>query len=116
VNVYEQLMVIRERLEQNGANEASIEMIDTYLAKAEPERDSDTSVPMAMMLKHLLRQREALDNDAIYNDLQEIADDGRGGRPSERDPDAAPYAWEEERRPRPHSYYRQQKLKDREKK
>ena len=116
MNAYEQLMAIRERLEQNGANEASIEMIDTYLAKAEPERDSETSVPMAMMLKHLLRQREALDNDAIYNDLQEVADDGRGGRPAERDPDAAPYAWEEERRPRPHSYYRQQKLKDREKK
>ncbi len=116
MNAYEQLVAIRERLEQNGASEDTIDMIDTYLSKAESERDSDTSVPMAMMLKHLLRQREALDNDAIYNDLQELADDGRGGGRTERDPDAAPYAWEEERRPRPHSYYRQQKLKDREKK
>jgi hypothetical protein len=107
MNAYEQLLAIRDRLELNGASEDSIEMIDKFLARAESERESEANVPMAMMLKHLLRQREALDNDAIYNDLQEVLE-GSNSRPP-RDPDAAPYAWEEERRPKPHSYYKQQK-------
>ncbi|SRR5579875_1970445 len=109
MNAYEQLLAIRDRLELNGASEDSIEMIDKYLARVESERDSNTNVPMTMMLKHLLRQREALDNDAVYNDLQELMEGS--SRPA-RDPDAAPYAWEEERRPKPHSYYRQQKQKE----
>jgi hypothetical protein len=107
VNAYEQLVAIRERLERNGANEASIELIDKFLTRAESERESQTSVPMAMMLKHLLRQRETLGNDSIYNDLQELIDDEHV--PPRRDPDSQPYAWEEERRPKPHSYYKQLK-------
>lgn len=116
MNIYENLVVIRERLEQNGASEDSIDLIDKFLVKAEPERDSDTSVPMAMTLKHLLRQRETLGNDSIFNDLQEIIDDG--GKPRrEPDLDAQPYAWEEEHKPRPHSFYKQQQktTKEREK-
>jgi hypothetical protein len=108
VNAYEQLSEIRMRLEENGANEASIELIDKFIKQAEPTRDSDTNVPMAMMLRHLLRQREVLSNDAIFNDLQELVDDRP--RPSE---DAEPFAYEEEHRPRPHSYYKQQKAKER---
>lgn len=106
MNAYEQLLAIRDRLELNGASEDSIDMIDKFLARAESERDSEANVPMAMMLKHLLRQREALDNDAIYNDLQEVME---GSSRPPRDPDAAPFAWEEEKRPKPHSYYKQQK-------
>ncbi len=109
MNAYEQLLAIRDRLELNGASEDSIDMIDKYLDRVEADRDSDTSVPMAMMLKHLLRQREALDNDAIFNDLQEVADGDRPPRRErERDPDAVPYAWEEEKKPKPHSFYKQQ--------
>ena len=107
MNAYEQLLAIRDRLELNGASEDSVDMIDKYLDRVESERDSTTSVPMAMMLKHLLRQREALDNDAIYNDLQEVSDGDRPPR-RERDPEAAPFAWEEEKKPKPHSFYKQQ--------
>jgi hypothetical protein len=106
MNAYEQLLAIRDRLELNGASEDSIDMIDKYLDRAESERESSANVPLAMMLKHLLRQREALDSDAIYNDLQELID---GERPPRRDEDAVPYAWEEEKRPKPHSFYKQQK-------
>ncbi len=106
MNAYEQLLAIRDRLELNGASEDSIDMIDKYLTKVESERESSTNVPLAMMLKHLLRQREVLDNDAIYNDLQEVVE---GTSRPQRDPDAAPFAWEEEHRPKPHSYYKQQK-------
>lgn len=110
MNAFEQLLAIRDRLEQNGASEDSIAMIDKFLDRAETERDSATSVPLAMMVKHLLRQRETLDNDAIYNDLQEVIDDGR--RPPPREAEAQPYAWEEEHKPKPHAFYKQQKLKD----
>lgn len=109
MNAFEQLLAIRDRLEQNGASEDSITMIEKFLDRAESERDSSTSVPMAMMIKHLLRQREALDNDAIYNDLQEVLDGA--ARPA-RDPEAEPFAWEEDHKPRPHSFYKQQKLKE----
>jgi hypothetical protein len=110
MNAYESLLAIRDRLEENGASEDSIAMVDKFLDRAEPERDSATNVPMAMIVKHLLRQRETLDNDAIYNDLQEILD---GTTRPARDPDAEPYAYEEEKKPRPHSYYKQQKDKER---
>jgi hypothetical protein len=113
VNAYEQLLAIRDRLEQNGASEDSIDMVDKYLARASTERESSTSVPMPMMIKHLLRQRDVLANDAIYNDLQELLDEQRV--PRQRDPDEVPFAWEEERRPRPHSYYKQLKSKEKNK-
>jgi hypothetical protein len=111
MNAYEQLLAIREQLEMNGASEESITLVDRFIDRAESERDSDTTVPMAMMIKHLLRQREALDNDAVFNDLQELMDDARPQRRINDDPDAAPFAWEAERKPRPHSYYKQQKQK-----
>lgn len=110
MNAYEQLLAIREQLEMNGASEDSITLVDRFIDRAESERDSDTTVPMAMMIKHLLRQREALDNDAVFNDLQELMDDARPQRRND-DPDAAPFAWEAERKPKPHSYYKQQKQK-----
>jgi len=113
VNAYEQLVAIRDRLENNGASEDSIDMIDKYLDKAIVERESETNVPLAMMLKHLLRQRETLGNYAIYNDLQELIDEGSGPARRERDPDERPNAWEEEQKPKPHSFYKQQKTKDR---
>jgi hypothetical protein len=109
MNAYEQFLAIRDRLEMNGASEDSIDLIDKYIDRAETERDSNTSITMAMVLKHLLRQREVLGNDAVYNDLQELIGEDRP-----RNEDAAPYAYEEEHKPRPHSYYKQlKKEKDR---
>ena len=65
VNAYEQLTMIREQLEQNGAHEDSIALVDKFIQRAEPERNSQTSIAQSMMLRHLLKQREALDNYAI---------------------------------------------------
>jgi hypothetical protein len=109
VNVYEQLLLIRNRLEQNGASEDSIELVDKFIGRAESERDSQTSVPQIMMLKHLLRQKEALDSDAIYNDLQELMDDFNTRRVSEDE--VRPAYEDSERHPKPHSYYKQHKAK-----
>ncbi len=51
-----------------------IDLVDKFIKRAESERNSSTSFSQMMMLRHLLRQREAIDNLAIYNDLQEIID------------------------------------------
>ncbi len=111
MNAYEQLLVIRDRLELNGASEDSIMLVDKFLDRATSERESATSVPLVTLLRHLLRQREAIDNYAIYNDLQELMEEGS---PPPRDEDRAPNAYEEEHRPRAHSFYKQQKTKERE--
>jgi hypothetical protein len=65
-----------------------------------------------MMLRHLLRSKEALDNFNIYNDLQEIMGELEARRA--RDDDAVRPAYEDtERRPKPRSYYRELKEKER---
>ncbi len=109
MNAYEHLLTIRDALEQNGANEDTIDMIDKFLKRAEPERNSATNVTRSMIMRHLLRQKETLGNDFIYNDLQEILDNGRE---TKSDEEAAPYAWEDTtHRPKPKSYYKALKAK-----
>jgi hypothetical protein len=109
VNVYEQLLTIRERLEQIGAHEDSIALVEKFIGRAESERDSQTSVPQVAMLRHLLRQKESLDNDAIYNDLQELMDAFQTRRVS--DDEVRPAYEDTEHRPKPHSFYKQQKTR-----
>ncbi len=113
LNAYEQLGAIRYRLELNGAHEDSIALVDKFLQRAESERDSETSVPQIMMLRHLLRQKEALDNFAIYNDLQELMSEHEARKVQD---DAVRPAYEDNsRQPRPKSYYRDLKEKERQK-
>jgi hypothetical protein len=109
MNVYEQLLSIRDQLEQNGAHEDSITLVEKFIRRAQSERDSTTSVAQVQMVRHLLKQKEALDNDAIYNDLQELMDNYTSRRVS--DDEVRPEYEETDRRPRPHSFYRQQKTK-----
>ena len=112
MNAYEQLSAIRDRLEQNGANEATIDLVDKFIKRAESERMSQTSVAQVMMLRALLRQREALDNYDVYNDLQELMSEYDARRVNEDE--VRPAYEDNERHPRPHSYYRA--LKEKEKK
>lgn len=111
MNAYEQLVAIRDRLELNGANEDSITLVEKFIGRAEPERESDMSVTQVMMIRHLLRQREALDSHPIYDDLQELMSEIEARR-SARNDDAARPAWEEEKQPRPKSYYKAMKSRD----
>src|SRR5690349_11158128 len=111
MNAYEQLVAIRDRLEQLGAHEDSVAMVSRLIKRTEPERDSPTNVPQSMLLRHMLRQREVLDNYSIYNDLQELMSEYDERRSEER-----AELEEEDHQPKPHSYYRQQKMKEREKK
>ncbi|HEX8732549.1 MAG: hypothetical protein KGO05_06850 [Chloroflexota bacterium] len=111
MNAYEQLVAIRERLELNGASEDSVALVEKFITRAEPERESDMSVTQVMMIRHLLRQREALDSHAIYDDLQELMSEIEARRNARND-DAVRPAWEEEKQPRPKSYYKALKSRD----
>ncbi|MBF6591674.1 MAG: hypothetical protein IVW57_14270 [Ktedonobacterales bacterium] len=114
MNAYEQLGAIRYQLELNGANEDTIALVDKFLKRAESERDSQTSVPLVMMVRHLLRQKEALDGDAIYNDLQELMDNNEARKT--QDDDVRPAYEDSSRQPRPKSYYKALKERERERK
>ena len=113
VNAYEQLVAIREQLELNGASEDSIALVEKFIQRAEFERNSNTSVAQIMMVRHLLRQKEALDSHAIYDDLQELMSGFEARRSARATGDARP-AWEEEKQPRPKSYYQALKARQRE--
>lgn len=114
MNAYEQLVAIKGQLELNGASEESVDLVEKFIKRAESERDSRTSVPQVMMVRHLLRQKEALDDDAIYNDLQELMSGFESRRISEDD--VRPAYEDNERRPKPHSYYRAIKAQEQKKK
>ncbi|GCE49468.1 hypothetical protein EI42_02579 [Thermosporothrix hazakensis] len=111
MNLYEQLLVVRERLEGIGAHDDSMSLVEKLLKKAEPAMHDRTSVSQIQVLRHMLRLPEVIDNYNVYNDLQELM--------SERDEtdiiareDAAPAAYEyNDRRPKPRSYYKAQKAK-----
>ena len=110
MNAYEQLTAIRDQLELNGAHEDTIALVEKFVARAESERMSQTSVPQTMMIRHLLKQREASDNYAIYDDLQELMSSYDARRQS--DDEVRPAYEDNEHHPRPHSYYRAQKAKE----
>lgn len=114
MNAYEQLVAIKGQLELNGASEDSITLVEKFIKRAEFERESRTSVPQVMMVRHLLRQKEALDDDAIYNDLQELMTGFESRRIAEDD--VRPAYEDNDHRPKPHSYYRALRAQEEKKK
>lgn len=111
MNLYEQLLVVRERLEGIGAHDHSMDLVEMLLKKAEPARSDKTSITQVQVLRHMLRMREASDNYNIYNDLQELISERDEMEVAARE-DAAPAAYvDTERHPKPKSYYKQQKEK-----
>ena len=116
MNLYEQLLVVHERLEGIGAHDDSMDLVDKLLQKAEPSRGDKTNISQVQVLRHILHMREVIDNYNIYNDLQELL--------SERDEieiaaheDEAPAAYmDTERHPKPKSFYKAKAKKEKEKK
>lgn len=114
MNLYEQLMVVRERFEGIGAHDDSMDLVEKLLKRAEPSRGDRTSISQIQVLRHMTRMPDVIDNYNIYNDIQELL--------SERDEtevaaheDSAPAAYiDTERHPKPKSFYKAKK--DREKK
>ncbi len=111
MNLYEQLLVVRERLEGIGAHDDSMDLVEKLIRKAEAARSDKTNIAQVQVLRHMLRMPEVIDNYNVYNDLQELL--------SERDEievaaheDAAPAAYvDTDRHPKPKSFYKAKKDK-----
>ncbi len=115
MNLYEQLLVVRERLEGIGAHDDSMDLVDKLLNRAEAARDDKTNISQVQVLRHMLRMREASDNYNIYNDLQELLSERDEMEVSARE-DAAPEAYmDTERHPKPRSFYRARKEREKKK-
>ncbi|HXZ05786.1 MAG TPA: hypothetical protein VEH81_13210 [Ktedonobacteraceae bacterium] len=115
MNLYEQLIVVRERLEGIGAHDDSMDLVETLLKRAEPARSDKTNITQVQVLKHMLRMREVSDNYNIYNDLQELLSERDEYEVSARE-DAAPAAYiDTERHPKPKSFYKAKKEREKKK-
>jgi hypothetical protein len=111
MNLYEQLLVIQERLEGIGAHDDSMELVGRLLKKAEPAKGDRTGISQIQVLRHMLKMPDVHDNYNVYNDLQELISE-RGETEITAREDAAPAAYlDTERRPKPKSYYKAQKEK-----
>ena len=115
MNLYEQLLVVRERMEGIGAHDDSMDLVEKLLTRAEPAKHDKTNIPQLQVLRHMLRMNEALDNYNVYNDLQELISEKDEAEIRDRE-DAAPAAYTDtERRPKPKSFYKAKKEKDKKK-
>ena len=53
MNLYEQLLVVRDRLEGIGAHDDSMALVEKLLKKAEPARDDKTNATQIQVLRHM---------------------------------------------------------------
>jgi hypothetical protein len=115
MNLYEQLVVVRERLEGIGAHDDSMDLVETLLRRSEAARGDKTNISQVQVLRHMLRMREVIDNYNIYNDLQELLSERDEFEVSAHE-DAAPAAYvDTERHPKPKSFYKAKKERDKKK-
>jgi hypothetical protein len=115
MNLYEQLLVVRERMEGIGAHDDSMDLVEKLLTRAEPAKHDKTNMSQIQVLRHMLRMNEALDNYNVYNDLQELISEKDEAEIRDRE-DAAPAAYvDTERRPKPKSFYKAKKEKEKKK-
>jgi hypothetical protein len=112
VNIYDQLHEIRDELQRRGATNATIQVMDKLIAQAEPERENPLSVSQSMMFRHLLRQRDVLNNSAVEMDILSLAGDFDEQRPARREEDMPDATDDADSRPQHNrNYYK--KLKER---
>lgn len=112
MNLYEQLLVVHGRLEGIGAHDDSMDLVEKLLQKAQPARADKTNISLVQVLRHMLRMSEVIDNYNIYNDLQELLSERDEAEVSIRE-DAAPAAYvDTERHPRPKSFYKAKKERE----
>jgi len=115
MNLYEQLIVVRERLEGIGAHDDSMDLVETLLKRAEPAKTDRTNISQVQVIRHMLRMREVSDNYNIYNDLQELLSERDEFETASRE-DAAPAAYvDTERHPKPKSFYKAKKEREKKK-
>ena len=115
MNLYEQLLVVHDRLEGIGAHDDSMDLVEKLIQRAEAAKGDKTNISQVQVIRHMLRMREASDNYNIYNDLQELLSERDETEVSARE-DSAPAAYEDtERHPKPKSFYKAKKERDKKK-
>jgi hypothetical protein len=113
LNIYDQLQAIRAQVAGRRHAPETLTVLDRLIAQAEPERDNPLSISQPMVIRHLLRQRDVLNNEAVHMDILGLAADpeDRRARSDEDVPDATV---DTERRPQHlRSFYKRQKEKER---
>ena len=115
MNLYEQLLVVRERMEGIGAHDDSMDLVEKLLMRAEAAKHDKTNMSQLQVLRHMLRMNEVHDNYNVYNDLQELISERDEAEVRDRE-DAAPAAYvDTERRPKPKSFYKAKKEREKKK-
>jgi hypothetical protein len=109
MNLYQQLLVVRERLEGIGAHDDSIDLVDKLVQRTLTAKDDKTNITQVNVLRHMLRMREASDNYNIYNDLQELISEKDETEVAAREDSTLAAYVDTERHPKPKSYYKAQK-------
>lgn len=112
VNIYDQLHEVRDELEDRGARPETLAVLDRLIMQAEPERDNPLTITQSMMVRHLLRQRDVLNNEDVRMDILALAGDLDEQRPARRDEDVPDATVDSDKKPQHlHSYYKKQREK-----
>ena len=110
MNVLEGLTAIRDRLEENGANPATIALVDQMRKRASVPAAQGANAPSLLhLVRMLIRTPVADSNVAVYNDLARLEEHLQGRAAEYHARKAA-----EEAKPLPKlkKYYKEQKEKE----
>jgi hypothetical protein len=112
MNVLEGLQTIRRRLEENGANQASLDLVDQIMKRASlPAARSADAQSLIQLVRMLMRSPVSASNVRVYNDFvrleEEIETASAAHRERQALEDAKPV-------PKTKKYYKE--IKEREKK
>ena len=78
--VYDTLLNIRAKLENNSAGQESLDFIDNRLREAEPEIGNNIYVSENMILRHLVRRTDVRGTDIEIDLLNLMPDDAPAQR------------------------------------
>ena len=109
MNVIEGLRTIRQRLEENAADDATISHVDDILKRASvPSVGNASAQSLLQLTRMLMRHPTASGNSEVYNDLALLEEQLESSAVA-----TAQRAAEEAARPMPksHKYYKQLKEK-----
>jgi hypothetical protein len=76
MNVLEGLQTIRRRLEENGANESTMQLVDQISKRAAlPAAQPANAQSLLQLIRMLMRHPTAASNVRVYNDLVRLEDE-----------------------------------------
>lgn len=103
MNIYDQLLLLRQDLQRQGAKAKTMHMVDTMIERAKPQEGSALSFSRLQVLRRLMSMPEALNDEDVRLDLLGLEgdlEDAAAKRSVERP------AYEEDRHPKLKKYYK----------